>query len=159
MFIDYVIMDEYSIYMLMQWGQFLDYDMSFIFQFVSNVRFSDGRFCNEICENQYLCFFIRVLRSDVRIQYINCLGFFRSSVICNLGSILVFYKIFVFRQQINVIIVFIDVSFVYGSSDFEVQRLREFLNGRGFLREGVLLKNNKRLLSFDIGNFFYYFDC
>lgn len=156
---DHVTMDEHSTHMLMQWGQFLDHDMSLTPQSVSNARFSDGRFCNETCENQYPCFPITVPRSDARIQHANCLGFSRSSAICNSGSTSVFYKTFAPRQQINAITAFIDASAVYGSSDFEAQRLREFSNGRGLLREGVLSKNNKRLLPFDTGNFLHHFDC
>nr|XP_022314517.1 peroxidasin-like isoform X2 [Crassostrea virginica] len=156
---DHVTMDEHSTHMLMQWGQFLDHDMSLTPQSVSNARFSDGRYCNETCENQYPCFPITVPRSDARIQHATCLGFSRSSAICNSGSTSVFYKTFAPRQQINAITAFIDASAVYGSSDFEAQRLREFSNGRGLLREGVLSKHNKRLLPFDTGNFLHHFDC
>ncbi|XP_048759909.2 peroxidasin homolog isoform X4 [Ostrea edulis] len=156
---DHVTMDEHSTHMLMQWGQFLDHDMSLTPQSVSNARFSDGRYCNETCENQYPCFPITVPRSDTRIQHASCLGFSRSSAICNSGSTSVFYKTFAPRQQINAITAFIDASSVYGSSDFEAQRLREFSNGRGLLRVGVLSRNNKRLLPFDTGNFLHHFDC
>ncbi|XP_062584185.1 peroxidasin-like isoform X2 [Saccostrea cucullata] len=156
---DHVTMDEHSTHMLMQWGQFLDHDMSLTPQSVSNARFSDGRYCNETCENQYPCFPITVPRSDTRIQHASCLGFSRSSAICNSGSTSVFYKTFTPRQQLNAITAFIDASAVYGSSDFEAQRLREFTNGRGLLRLGVLTRNNKRLLPFDTGNFLHHFDC
>ncbi|KAK3090062.1 hypothetical protein FSP39_008890 [Pinctada imbricata] len=156
---DHVTEDEKNTHMLMQWGQFVDHDMDLTPQSVSNARFSDGRYCNETCENQYPCFPITVPRSDTRIQNHACLGFSRSSAMCNTGSTSVFYKTFTKREQINAVTAFIDGSSIYGSSDFESQRLREFTNGRGLMREGVLTQGGKRLLPFDTGNFLHHFDC
>ncbi|XP_021379773.1 peroxidasin homolog isoform X1 [Mizuhopecten yessoensis] len=156
---DHVTEDETSTHMLMQWGQFADHDITLTPQSISYARFSDGRRCNETCDNEYPCFPIPVPRSDSRIQSHPCLGFARSSAMCNSGSTSIFYKTFSARQQINAITAFIDASNVYGSSEFDIQRLRELTNSRGLLREGPVSTNRKRLLPFDNSGFLDHADC
>ena len=156
---DHVTQDEKSTHMLMQWGQFLDHDLDLTPQSISFARFSDGRRCNETCENSYPCFPIKVPRSDARIRSHACLGFSRSSATCSSGSTSIFYKTFAPREQINAITSFIDASNVYGSSEFDIQRLRELSNSRGLMREGPISTNRKRLLPFDNGGFLDHADC
>lgn len=153
---DHVTEDEIFTHMLMQWGQFLDHDLDLTPQSVSYAQFSDGRRCNETCEKSFPCYPIPVPRSDNRITSHACLGFTRSSALCNSGSTSIFYKTFAPREQLNVITAFIDGSNIYGSSDFEAQRLRE---STGLMRVGVLSTGGKRLLPFDNSGFLHHFDC
>ncbi|XP_071176932.1 peroxidasin-like isoform X1 [Mytilus edulis] len=153
---DHVTEDEKYTHMLMQWGQFADHDMDLTPQSISYAQFSDGRRCNETCDKSYPCYPIPVPRSDNRITSHACLGFTRSSALCNSGSTSIFYKTFAPREQLNVITAFIDGSSVYGSSDFEAQRLRE---STGLMRVGVLSTGGKRLLPFDNSGFLHHLDC
>ena len=122
---DHVTEDERNTHMLMQWGQFVDHDIDLTPQSVSNARFSDGRYCNETCENQYPCFPITVPRSDVRIQNHACLGFSRSSAMCNTGRTSVFYKTFSKREQINAITAFMMVVLFMAAA---ISKLKDFVN-------------------------------
>lgn len=153
---DHVTEDEKFTHMLMQWGQFIDHDLDLTPQSVSYAQFSDGRRCNETCDKSYPCYPIPVPRSDSRITSHACLGFTRSSALCNSGSTSIFYKTFAPREQINVITAYIDASNIYGSSDFEAQRLRE---STGLMRVGVLSTGGKRLLPFDSSGFLHHLDC
>ena len=105
-------------------------------QAISYARFSDGRRCNETCENTSPCFPIRVPASDARISR-PCLGFTRSSATCNSGSTSLFYNTVAPRQQINALSAFIDASNVYGNSDRMASNLRNLASNRGLLREGA----------------------
>ena len=138
--------DEEHTHMLMQWGQFLDHDITFTPMAVSYARFSDGRNCNETCDNQSPCFPIPVSPSDPRITSHRCIGVTRSSAICGSGSTSVFYNKVLHREQLNQITAFIDASNVYGSSDEEARNLRDFRSNRGMLRTGILMPSGRPLL-------------
>ncbi|XP_046346605.2 peroxidasin-like isoform X1 [Haliotis rufescens] len=144
----HVTEDEDYTHMLMQWGQFMDHDMSLAPQSVSFARFSDGRRCNESCENISPCFPIPVPNSDGRV-HTRCLGFSRSSATCNTGSTSIFYHTVSPRQQINSLTTFIDASNVYGSTPREAESLRDLSNNRGLLRVGSLTLRGSRYLPFD----------
>ncbi|XP_041357097.1 peroxidasin-like isoform X2 [Gigantopelta aegis] len=144
----HVTEDEKNTHMLMQWGQFLDHDMDLTPQSISYSRFSDGRRCNETCENQSPCFPIPVPNSDLRIHS-QCLGFARSSATCNSGTTSIFFNTVSPRQQINVLTSFIDASQIYGSTAREAEHLRELSTGRGLLRQGPITIHGTRYLPFD----------
>lgn len=136
--------------MLMQWGQFLDHDITFTPMAVSNARFSDGRHCNETCENQSPCFPIDVPLGDPRIHRFKCLGFTRSSSMCGTGVTSGFLHRVAARQQLNQITSYIDASNVYGSSDEEANNLRDLTNERGFLKVGITPRNGRSFLPYNI---------
>ncbi|NP_001191571.1 thyroid peroxidase-like protein [Aplysia californica] len=146
---DRITNDDLYTHMLMQWGQFIDHDMDLAPQAISYARFSDGRRCNETCENTNPCFPIAVPASDPRIQNRECLGFTRSSATCNTGSTSLFFNTVAPRQQVNALTAFIDASNVYGNSDRMASNLRNLASNRGLLREGPASVGNKRLLPFD----------
>ncbi|CAL1540332.1 unnamed protein product [Lymnaea stagnalis] len=146
---DQIINDDTFTHMLMQWGQFLDHDMDLAPQAVSYARFSDGRNCNETCENTNPCFPIPVPASDPRIREHACLGFTRSSATCNTDSTSLFYKTVSPRQQLNVLTAYIDASMIYGSGERMSNTLRNLATNRGLLREGSSNVANKGLLPFD----------
>ncbi|XP_059149392.1 peroxidasin homolog [Physella acuta] len=146
---DQIINDDTFTHMLMQWGQFLDHDMDLAPQAVSYARFSDGRYCNETCENTNPCFPIQVPNSDPRIRDYQCLGFTRSSATCNTDATSLFFKTLAPRQQLNALTAFIDASNVYGNSERLSNTLRNLASNRGLLREGAGSGGSRRLLPFD----------
>ena len=138
--------DEKYTHMLMQWGQFIDHDLDFTPMAVSFARFSDGRACNETCDNEAPCFPIPIPKDDPRIKRHACMGVTRSSGICNSGMTSVFYKQLQTRQQVNQITSYIDGSNIYGSSDDEVNHLRALHDRRGLMRIGLVMPSGKGLL-------------
>ncbi|KAL3869555.1 hypothetical protein ACJMK2_042223 [Sinanodonta woodiana] len=156
---EHVSSDEEHTHMLMQWGQFLDHDLDLTPQSVSHHRFSDGRRCNETCENEYPCFPIPVPTSDVRLQGRGCLGLARSSATCNTGTTSIFFHTFAPRQQFNAITAYIDASNVYGSTETHAQRLRDLSNERGLLLVGPESIPGKRLLPYDFNGVIGPSDC
>ena len=148
----HITQDEEYTHMLMQWGQFLDHDMDFVPMAASNARFSDGRHCNETCENQSPCFPIPVPQNDPRIVRHRCIGVTRSSAMCGSGMTSVFFQAMAPRQQINQLTSYIDASNVYGSSDHEASLLRDFATERGWLRTGIVSPSGKPLLPANINS-------
>ena len=136
---------DYS-HMLMQWGQFLDHDIDFSPTVASYSRFSDGRYCNETCDNQAPCFPIPVPPGDSRIRHHRCIGISRSSAMCGTGSTSLFYSKVTPREQINELTSFIDGSNVYGSTEAIARDLRDRTNSRGLLRTGLIMPSGKPLL-------------
>ena len=133
--------------MLMQWGQFIDHDLDFTPMAASNARFSDGRHCNETCENNAPCFPIPIPPGDPRIHRSRCIGVTRSSAVCGSGTTSVFYNKMATREQMNQITSYIDASNVYGSSEEEANHLRDFSTESGLLRTGIVMAG-KPLLPF-----------
>ncbi|XP_013398080.1 peroxidasin isoform X2 [Lingula anatina] len=141
-----VVQDEKHTTMLMQWGQFMDHDIDLAPMALSFARFSDGRHCNETCENKAPCFPIPVPANDARIHRHECMGVTRSSSMCGTGTTSILFNKVVPREQINQITSFIDGSQIYGSSEEEAGDLREFSSQRGLLRIGERMPGGKELL-------------
>ncbi|XP_055887034.1 peroxidasin homolog [Biomphalaria glabrata] len=156
---DQIINDDNFTHMLMQWGQFLDHDLDLSPQALSYARFSDGRNCNETCENTNPCFPIPVPASDPRITEHSCLGFTRSSATCNTDATSLFYKTLMPRQQLNALTAFIDGSMIYGSNERFSNTLRNLASNRGLLREGPSSVPARRLLPFDDEDLIHRADC
>lgn len=150
--------DDNNTHMLMQWGQFVDHDLDLAPQAISYTRFSDGRKCNETCENKLPCFPIQVPQSDQRIRNRTCLGFARSSATCNTGQTSIFFNTLAPREQLNAITAFIDASNVYASNVTEALNLRDTTSNRGLLRVGAL-PDGKALLPFDNDGLLKHVDC
>ena len=144
--------DEHYTHYLMQWGQFVDHDLDFSPMAVSNARFSDGRFCNETCDNQAPCFPIPVPESDPRIRRQRCLGMTRSSAMCGSGMTSVFFTKIMPRTQLNQITSFMDGSNIYGSSEEEAFELRDLSSERGLLRRGMITPAAKHLLPSNVNS-------
>ncbi|XP_052823062.1 peroxidasin homolog [Octopus bimaculoides] len=155
---NHVTDDDLSTHMLMQWGQFVDHDMDLAPQSISNARFSDGRGCNETCTNDYPCFPIQVPLNDQRIRNRECLGFSRSSAICNSGGTSIFFNTLAPREQLNAITAFIDGSNVYGSTFEDASSLRDLTSSRGLLQVGAS-PDGKALLPFDNNGLLANVDC
>ena len=143
--------DERNTHMLMQWGQFQDHDLDFMPMAVGNARFSDGRHCNDTCENQSPCFPIMVPPGDPRIKRHRCIGVTRSSAICGSGTTSVLFRKPYQREQLNQLTAYMDASNIYGSSEEAARNLRDFSNSQGLMRIGFILQNGKALLPGAVG--------
>ena len=108
----------------MQWGQFLDHDLDFTPAAISAASFEEEVECTHSCSKQPPCFPIPIPEGDHRINTIKCLGFTRSAGICTSGNT----KELKPRQQANEITSYIDASNVYGSSENDMNRLRDDFN-------------------------------
>eukprot|EP00058_Branchiostoma_floridae_P017595 XP_002603084.1 hypothetical protein BRAFLDRAFT_116966 [Branchiostoma floridae] len=110
-------------HMVMQWGQFLDHDITLTPSFAE-----EGLACTCDSADEH-CFNIPVPSDDPDFSARPCLEFARSRSCpnegCHMGR----------RQQLNQITAFVDASNVYGSSEEEIENLRD----RGEPSRGVNL--------------------
>ncbi|RWS23988.1 Peroxidase-like protein [Leptotrombidium deliense] len=116
-------------HMLMQWGQFLDHDITF----TPTAQLREG--VMDCCtQSSPECFQITIPTNDPFYSRFNrrCMTFVRSApcLTCSM-----------YREQINALTAFIDASNVYGSMDNETTALR-LRDGTGMLRS----QNNGLLL-------------
>ncbi|RWS06153.1 Peroxidase-like protein [Dinothrombium tinctorium] len=120
-------------HILMQWGQFLDHDMSFVPTFQSRQGVID---CCEGSGSEN-CFAIPIRNDDPFYSRFGrtCMGFVRSApcLTCNVP-----------RQQINQLTSFIDASNVYGNMANETIPLRR-MDGTGKLRTSKSNRGNDLL--------------
>ncbi|XP_019636936.1 PREDICTED: thyroid peroxidase-like [Branchiostoma belcheri] len=100
-------------HMVMQFGQFLDHDITLTPNFQE-----EGLVCTCGTDDEH-CFNINVPSDDPDFAGTPCLPFARSlsspNEGCHMGR----------RQQLNQLTAFVDASNVYGSSDEEIEELRE----------------------------------
>ncbi len=108
--------------MLMQFGQYLDHDLSF-----TPSAFRRTSCCKD--DTQSECFPLRFEKG--RIDKTDCATFTRSTPHCDDGVSP--------RQQMNAITSFIDASNVYGSDIRQTKRLRKFKDGLLTTLDGELL--------------------
>ncbi len=126
--------------MVMQFGQFLDHDIT-----LTPETHSDIDCCEEGNENEENCFAIRIRRNDpfFIIHQEDCLEFTRSEAFCiDLSGK---------REQLNAITAFIDASNVYGSDAERNGKLRTRSNG--MLSTNSTNESNKDLLPIIDGRF------
>ena len=133
--------DEVLTHIAMQWGQFLDHDMSLTPELEDKCaeRAKECEFTN-ICEP------IRVADNDPIFGVGtdnggHCMAFSRSLAACEDEDEPLVNGIFRPREQINVLTSFIDGSMIYGP-DKELARKLRSLNG-GLLREGENFPGSK----------------
>ncbi|XP_040916622.1 thyroid peroxidase [Toxotes jaculatrix] len=126
--------DIYS-QLLVEWGQYIDHDITFTPQSTGSAAFWTGIGCLTSCENMHLCFPIET--HDKLSGARGCMPFYRSTPVClvnletDLGQALQ-------RQQMNAITSFIDASVVYGHTP----RMESFLRDLSGLN-GKLAVNNQ----------------
>ncbi|XP_008592646.1 PREDICTED: eosinophil peroxidase [Galeopterus variegatus] len=130
--------------MFMQWGQFIDHDLSFSPESPARVAFNAGVDCERTCAQMPPCFPIKIPPNDPRIKnQRDCIPFFRSAPSCpqNRNEV---------RNQINALTSFVDASMVYGSEVSLALRLRNKTNYLGLLATNQRFHDNGRgLLPFD----------
>ena len=136
-------------HMGMQWGQFIDHDLTFQVTSPNTARFIEGGRCDIHCKNEHPCFPIQIPPNDPRSKRYKCMDFTRSSAVCGSGSTSVFFDVITPRQQINQITSYIDASNVYGSTKHEAMELRDLSNNRGFLKVGSLAASGKPYLPYN----------
>ena len=138
--------------MLMQWGQFIDHDITHTVMATSLNRFSNGIACRDTCTNDQPCFPIEISPNDTSRFHENgnCMEFTRSSAVCGTGETsLISNKIYQ-REQINQITAFVDGSSLYGSRDQDAFDIRERIINRGKLKVHTTPKHPKGLLPFNL---------
>ncbi|GCC26274.1 hypothetical protein chiPu_0004689 [Chiloscyllium punctatum] len=140
-----IVMDTENSHMLMQWGQWLDHDLSLSPHSPSIQTFSDGIDCERTCIQRNPCFPIRIPPNDTRITDPDtCLPFIRSAPACGSGELGALFGDVNTRQQINVLTSFIDVNEVYGSTDCVANKLRNLTNELGLMAVNEEFSDNGR---------------
>ncbi|XP_047677522.1 thyroid peroxidase [Tachysurus fulvidraco] len=126
--------DEAYSQMLVDWGQYIDHDISFTPQSTSKAAFLEGVNCLHMCGNSNPCFPIQIPLHDELFGSKSCLPFFRSAPACLNGPTHTLHpQQLLQRQQMNSITSFLDASTVYGHS-IELQKmLRNFSSSEGLL--------------------------
>ncbi|XP_078600459.1 peroxidasin homolog [Branchiostoma floridae x Branchiostoma japonicum] len=112
-------------HLVMQWGQFLDHDITHT---PVASAYGGGLIACPCGSPDRRCFNIPIPGNDPDFGGHNCMEFVRSSPApnpgCRVGR----------RQQLDQITAFIDASMVYGSSEEELEHLRDPSLGRGQLK-------------------------
>ncbi|CAJ1073970.1 thyroid peroxidase [Xyrichtys novacula] len=126
--------DLYS-HMLVEWGQYIDHDISFTPQSTGNTFF--GMDCQDTCENMHPCF--PILEPSVTGEK-HCMPFFRSIPACFVNFDI---QQALQRQQMNSITSFIDASVVYGNTPKLESYLRDLSGRNGKLAINSQFKDPK----------------
>ncbi|XP_046655289.1 peroxidasin-like [Daphnia pulicaria] len=127
-------------FMTMQWGQFLDHDLTKITQFtIAGGCCDGGRFGNVTANPNPECLYILVPNNDPTYTNANCINMIRSNFGLYLNG-----STPTAREQVNSLTHWIDGSQIYGSSNATAQSLRNTTSKRGLMN--VSLQNGKVLL-------------
>ncbi|XP_041109761.1 thyroid peroxidase [Polyodon spathula] len=119
---------------IVEWGQYIDHDISFTPQSTSKATFKGGLDCRHTCKNLNPCFPIKIPPNDTFSTKKDCLPFYRSSPACVSNQ----------RQQINALTSFIDGSTVYGSTPALENELRNLTSEEGLLNVNTRFSDNGR---------------
>ncbi|XP_078082079.1 eosinophil peroxidase-like [Mustelus asterias] len=140
-----VPLDFKTSHLFMQWGQWIDHDMSLSPVSGSLQTFNDAINCESTCIQKSPCFPIKIPPGDTRIKDTKkCLPFFRSAPACGSGELGSLFGDVNTRQQINALTSFIDANEVYGSSDCLGNKLRNLTNELGQLAVNEQFSDNGR---------------
>uniref|UniRef100_UPI0037E78C7E thyroid peroxidase n=1 Tax=Semicossyphus pulcher TaxID=241346 RepID=UPI0037E78C7E len=121
--------DEVYSEILVEWGQYIDHDITLTPQSTGSAAFWTGFECLTTCENMHPCFPI-LETAETGEQ--GCMPFFRSSPACLDNHSSEIGVSVLQRQQMNSITSFIDASVVYGTTPKLESHLRDLsgLNGK-----------------------------
>ncbi|XP_032902286.1 eosinophil peroxidase-like [Amblyraja radiata] len=140
-----VPLDIESSHFFMQWGQWIDHDMTLTPQSGSIQTYSGGINCENTCIQRNPCFPIRIPPNDTRIaNNETCMPFFRSAPACGTGELGSIFGDVNTRQQINALTSYIDVNEVYGSTDCLANKLRNLANEDGMMAVNQEYSDNGR---------------
>ncbi|XP_061781050.1 thyroid peroxidase [Nerophis lumbriciformis] len=131
--------DAYS-HMLVEWGQYIDHDMTFTPQSPGKLTFSPEADCVSTCKNVPPCF---PIQTDGKVSGTNsCMPFNRSLPACftSFGTDMCQA---LQQQQMNAITSFIDASSVYGSSPKVNNFLRDLSRREGKLKVNKYFRDIK----------------
>uniref|UniRef100_A0A8C9RXB9 Thyroid peroxidase n=1 Tax=Scleropages formosus TaxID=113540 RepID=A0A8C9RXB9_SCLFO len=129
---EHVLEDDAYSQMLVDWGQYIDHDISFTPQCTTKSAFPGGLDCLTTCENRNPCFPMKIPPKDRLFGTRRCLPFFRSSPAC-LPLDLEMLHTKSQRQQMNAITSFLDASVVYGHTEALEHQLRNLSSPEGHL--------------------------
>ncbi|KIH57777.1 immunoglobulin I-set domain protein, partial [Ancylostoma duodenale] len=140
--------------MVMQWGQFIDHDITHTPMALSRQSYSSGAICNKTCENLDPCFNIQLspndpkLHTGLHIKY-PCIEFERSGAVCGSGETSLIFQRVTYRDQMNIITSYLDGSAVYGSTEIQSLELRDLFGDHGLLRFDIVSTGQKPYLPFE----------
>ncbi|XP_076847006.1 eosinophil peroxidase [Brachyhypopomus gauderio] len=117
-------------HLLVEWGQWIDHDLTLTPQSPSTTSFKMGADCTHTCSRDTPCFPIQIPLADPRAGLQSCMPFFRSAPSC-VGQQQ-------HREQLNAITAFVDANMVYGSSDELALSLRNHSSTLGLLAHNQL---------------------
>ncbi|KAK5973493.1 hypothetical protein GCK32_003995, partial [Trichostrongylus colubriformis] len=94
--------------MVMQWGQFIDHDLTHTATALSRQSYASGAICNKTCENLDPCFNIPLSPNDPKLhtgvhQKYPCIEFERSGAVCGSGETSLIFQRVTYRDQMNII--------------------------------------------------------
>ncbi|KAJ8248883.1 hypothetical protein GJAV_G00228810 [Gymnothorax javanicus] len=123
-----ITMDTSLSHLLVEWGQWLDHDLTLTPQSPSAEAFRTGADCARTCSRDAPCFPIQIPLTDPRSGSQSCMPFFRSAPSCFATASMLRH-----REQLNAITSFVDASMVYGSSASLSSGLRNLSSPLGLL--------------------------
>ncbi|CAJ0588530.1 unnamed protein product [Cylicocyclus nassatus] len=140
--------------MVMQWGQFIDHDITHTPPAVSRQSYASGAVCNRTCDNLDPCFNIPLTSSDPKLhtgRHVRypCIEFERSGAICGSGETSLIFQRVTYRDQMNVITSYLDGSAIYGSTEVQALELRDLFGDHGQLRFDIVSTGQKPYLPFE----------
>ncbi|KAJ8252219.1 hypothetical protein COCON_G00215310 [Conger conger] len=126
-----ISMDASLSHLLVEWGQWLDHDLTLTPQSPSTSAFRTGADCARTCSRDAPCFPIQIPLADPRSGSQACMPFFRSAPSCVATATPGPPP--PRREQLNAITSFMDGSMVYGSSASLSSALRDLSSPLGLL--------------------------
>uniref|UniRef100_A0A3P8UIK8 Thyroid peroxidase n=1 Tax=Cynoglossus semilaevis TaxID=244447 RepID=A0A3P8UIK8_CYNSE len=137
--------DVYSL-LLVEWGQYLDHDVTFTPQSTDAAAAAAAAAaavdCLNTCENVQPCFPIKVDTTNLTVPVTDCLPFYRSTPACPVSVGAELTAVFQ-RQQMNAITSFIDASLIYGHTPELQSSLRDLRGFNGKLAVNQQFKDPK----------------
>ncbi|KAE9418760.1 hypothetical protein Angca_003374 [Angiostrongylus cantonensis] len=140
--------------MVMQWGQFVDHDLTHTATALSRQSYASGAICNKTCANVDPCFNIPLppndpkLHTGIHTKY-PCIEFERSGAVCGSGETSLIFQRVTYRDQMNIITSYLDGSAVYGSTEVQALELRDLFGDHGQMRFDIVSMNQKPYLPFE----------
>ncbi|XP_062887811.1 eosinophil peroxidase-like [Mobula hypostoma] len=132
-------------HLFMQWGQWIDHDMSLSPLAGSIETFDGGIDCESTCIQRDPCFPIKIPPNDTRRgSDRECMPFFQSAPACGSGNQGTKPRDPHTRQQINSITSFLDMNELYGSTDCLANSLRNQTNELGLMAVNQEFSDNGR---------------
>ncbi|CAL2049394.1 unnamed protein product [Caenorhabditis brenneri] len=140
--------------MTMQWGQFIDHDLTLTAPALTRHSYKEGAFCNRTCENADPCFNIQLEADDPKLhtglyQKHPCMEFERNGAACGSGETSPIFQRVTYRDQLNLLTSYLDASGIYGNSEEQALELRDLYSDHGLLRFDIVSGANKPYMPFE----------
>ncbi|CAO4384089.1 unnamed protein product [Caenorhabditis nigoni] len=140
--------------MTMQWGQFIDHDLTLTAPALTRHSYKEGAFCNRTCENADPCFNIQLEADDPKLhtglyQKHPCMEFERNGAACGSGETSPIFQRVTYRDQLNLLTSYLDASGIYGNSEEQALELRDLYSDHGLLRFDIVSSANKPYMPFE----------